>query len=130
VTVDKQETSNQEPLTTNQLNQEQGDAFEFQILPTFEDFWKAYGYSKNKIKCVEVWEKISQPDREKIMVHVPEYVKSTPDKQFRKHPLTYLRQQSWNDEIIQSNDTGSTKTGKSNRLENALADLNRIHGEG
>jgi hypothetical protein len=33
------------------------------------------------------------------------YVASTPDKQFRKDPLTYLNQKAWNDEIIFRNGT-------------------------
>lgn len=85
------------------------EIFDGVIWPSFEDFWKAYDNSHNKKKCSDLWEKVSQPDREKIMGHVPEYVKSTPEKKFRKHPETYLRNQSWNDEIIQSNGTGNSK---------------------
>jgi hypothetical protein len=38
-----------------------------------------------------------------LFVHVPGYVNSTPDKQFRKAPLVYLNSKSFNDEIIISN---------------------------
>ena len=31
---------------------------------------------------------------------MPLYVNSTPDKQFRKHPLTYLNNRGWEDEIV------------------------------
>ena len=37
------------------------------------------------------------------MEHLPHYIKSTPDKQFRKHPSTYLNNQGWFDEIINKN---------------------------
>ena len=35
-----------------------------------------------------------------INIDLPHYVKSTPDKQFRKHPATYLNNQGWFDEIV------------------------------
>ena len=34
------------------------------------------------------------------MEHLPHYIKSTPDKQYRKHPATYLNNQGWFDEIV------------------------------
>jgi hypothetical protein len=85
-----------------------------QIWPTFDDFWREYDNSHAKKKCKAIWMQIKQPEREKIMSHVPDYVKSTPDKKFRKHPLTYLKNESWNDEIITSNESRNSKTGKGN----------------
>ena len=68
---------------------------------SFDDFWEMYDRrTGSKKKCQEKYSKISEEDRQKIKRHVPKYVSSTPDKQFRKHPLTYLNQESWNDEII------------------------------
>jgi len=68
---------------------------------SFDDFWDMYDRrTGSKKKCQEKYSKVSEEDRQKIKSHVPKYVSSTPDKQFRKHPLTYLNQESWNDEII------------------------------
>ena len=39
-------------------------------------------------------------DRELAMAHIPLYIKSTPDKQYRKHPMTYLNNSGWLDEIL------------------------------
>jgi hypothetical protein len=36
----------------------------------------------------------------KILVHVPKYVASTPNKGYRKKPENYLKERSWNDEIV------------------------------
>lgn len=36
------------------------------------------------------------------MAHVPSYVKSTPNKSYRKYPMTYLNNESWLDEITDS----------------------------
>lgn len=73
------------------------------VWPTFGDFWDAYGKKKGKTKCELKFKKISQEAREKIMDHVPRYVESTPEVQYRKDPLTYLNGECWNDEIIQRN---------------------------
>ena len=34
------------------------------------------------------------------MLHVPEYVLSTPNKEYRKNPATYLNNKGWENEII------------------------------
>ncbi len=101
--------------------------FEVEIFPTFQDFWKLYNNPHDKKKCEKIWAKIPQIEREKIMVHLPNYVNSTPDKKFRKHPQTYLNNESWNNEIIISNGQQATNNPNS-RLENAFADLQRLHG--
>lgn len=36
------------------------------------------------------------------MQHLEVYIKATPDKQYRKHPMTYLNNKSWNDEVIRN----------------------------
>lgn len=38
----------------------------------------------------------------RILEVVQEYVNSKPDKQFRKNPITWLSNESWNDEIIKN----------------------------
>lgn len=66
---------------------------------SFEGFWKAYDYAKGKEKAKAKWEKLTDQERELAMAHVPAYVASTPEKNFRKHPSTYLNGKCWNDEI-------------------------------
>lgn len=71
---------------------------------TFDEFWDMYDKKVgDKTKLRKKYETISEADREKIHLHVPQYRLATPDKKFRKDPQTYLNNQSWNDEIIQSN---------------------------
>ena len=65
-------------------------------------FWNPYAKKINRDRCFNKWQKLNEADKEKIKVHVPAYVESTPDKLYRKHPLTYLNNESWNDEIITS----------------------------
>lgn len=63
-------------------------------------FWNPYGKKINRFKCLKIWNQLSKEAKEKIKCHVPEYVLSTPNLSFRKNPLTYLNNESWNDEII------------------------------
>ena len=60
----------------------------------------------NRDKCFAKWKKLNAEDKAKIKIHVPAYVASTPDMQYRKHPLTYLNNKSWNDEIITNSEQG------------------------
>ena len=67
----------------------------------FEKFWDLYNYKVgSKSKVLKKWESLTDLDRGMIMEHLPHYIKSTPDKQFRKHPATYLNNQGWEDEIV------------------------------
>lgn len=46
------------------------------------------------------WENLKNHCREAALKHIPLYVQSTPDKQYRKNFETYLNQECWNDEIL------------------------------
>ena len=68
---------------------------------SFEKFWCLYNYKVgDKGKIRKKWELLTDLDRGMVMEHLPHYIKSTPDKQYRKHPSTYLNNQGWFDEII------------------------------
>lgn len=68
----------------------------------FIDFWKEYDYKRGcKEKVERVWNRLKDVERVDIMAYLPGYKASTPDKQFRKHPMTFLNNKSWNDEIIE-----------------------------
>ena len=68
--------------------------------PTFDDFWLAYKKAADKPRAERLWKKLNQKTKEKIMLHVPEYVLSTPNKEYRKNPATYLNNKGWENEII------------------------------
>lgn len=75
--------------------------FEILIYPTFEDFWNLYDLKKgDKDKIKKKFDDLTQKVKEDIMNYLPLYIKSTPDKQYRKHPETFINNKSWNDEII------------------------------
>jgi len=67
---------------------------------SFDLFWDLYEKKVKREKCETYWGKLKQSEIDAISIHLPLYVKSTPDKQFRKDPYSYLYNKSWNDEII------------------------------
>ena len=69
-------------------------------LVSFDSFWDSYDKKVGRPKCEKKWESLSQKEKIEAMLYIPEYVKSQPDKKFRKNPETFLNQKSWNDEII------------------------------
>lgn len=67
----------------------------------FDFFWILYEKDKGKEDCKTEFLKLSENEIEKILIHVPKYVKSTSDINFRKDPINYLNNKCWNDEIIE-----------------------------
>ena len=56
---------------------------------SFNLFWLTYDYKKDKIKCMDAWCKLDEDIHKVINNHVKEYIKSTPDKAWRKTSLYY-----------------------------------------
>lgn len=71
----------------------------------FNVFWNLYDYKKDRKKCEKKWEKLSLEKQQKIIDYIPAYNNSTPDKKYRKHPATFLNNESWENEIVVSKTT-------------------------
>ena len=78
----------------------------------FSEFWDLYGKKTGKEKCEKKWSKLKQVDIEQIFAKLPSYVASTPDKQYRKDPYTWLNGKHWQDEVV------SSKQQSNHNLEN------------
>jgi hypothetical protein len=88
----------QEQEQEKEQEQEQSN---ISVYPDFNDFWELYDLKKgSKEKLKKKWDNLNQETKEEIMVYIPKYINSQPDKQFRKHPGTFLNNESWKDEII------------------------------
>ncbi len=87
--VDKPITTNQEQKNNKQID--------------FDLFWVLYDKKVDKVKCEAKWKKLSKEIQQKILDYLPDYVKSTPNKDFRKNPATFLNNKSWENEIILKN---------------------------
>lgn len=67
----------------------------------FSDFWNKYDYCKGKKSDVEAkWNALSDEERTLTMESLDKYLLSTPDKTYRKYPMSYLNTEAWNDEHI------------------------------
>lgn len=64
----------------------------------FEIFWQIYNKPVSKKPAKDKFLKLKIEDCIKCVEVIPLYVKSTPDKKFRKHVTTWLHQECWNDE--------------------------------
>lgn len=94
--------TNKETIPETKVSGESAVILEPEILiyPTFEDFWDCYDKKISRPKCEKAWNKLNQTEKEGIMNYLFVYIKATPDKKFRKNPLTFFNNKSWNDEII------------------------------
>ena len=52
--------------------------------------------------------KLSMVDMNEALSVVPIYIRSTPDKQYRKNPSTWIYQKAWRNEIISSKEVTQT----------------------
>ena len=83
------------------IEKEKSSAKKEKIHRDFEDFWTRYDKRVgNKDKVLKKWLNLTDIDRECIFNTLDDYIKSTPEKKYRKNVETYLNNKSWNDEII------------------------------
>lgn len=102
--------NNNAEVETADLEVEEPSAiFQTEPAPTFEEFWEAYSYKKDRKKTEEKWNRLKLADKLACMAAVPTYVASTckptdptvphANMPFRVYPLTYLNGERWEDEI-------------------------------
>lgn len=129
-TEDKQRTTTKEYKNIRK-KEETNTGDKVLVKNLFEQFWLLYDKKLGKEKCYSLFSKIPEKEYVKIIDHVPKYVLSTPDKQYRKNPETYLRNRSWNDEIVVEKAKTSPKQSKQNGIDmDALAESRRKAGFG
>ena len=90
----RQVTPTKESKEEEELKEGKEDAIDFYI------FWEAYDLKKNKDKAKARWYQLKLKEQQDILAYLPAYVKSTPEKKYRKHPTTFLNNRGWEDEII------------------------------
>lgn len=73
-----------------------------EIEKDFEWFWNTYDKKTGRDSCYTKFTKLKKDDIAKIKETLPEYIKNTPDKKYRKNPTTYLNNKCWNDEVIET----------------------------
>ena len=76
----------------------------------FDFFWNAYEKKVGRPKCEKLWAKLTLAEKKACLAYIPLYKQAHPDKQYRKNPETFLRNKSWNDELIFRNNGTSQPT--------------------
>ena len=66
----------------------------------FETFWRVYDKKVERRKAEALWKRLPKRDRMAAMAYLPLYKQTKPDKQFRKNPAVFLRNRTWEDELI------------------------------
>ena len=69
-----------------------------------------YGKKTDSSKCKTKFARLTKTEIELLFEKLPTYIKSTPDKQYRKNPITWLNGKCWNDEIMQNSQAQSVHT--------------------
>jgi hypothetical protein len=82
--------------------------------PSFDEWWNMYQKKRGRKKAEAKWNKLTDAQKIDCVMATPAYVVSTPDIQYRKDPITYLNNESWNDEII-------NKISKDERKQQSMA---------
>lgn len=80
----------------------------------FEDFWKLYDMQVGEDSCRMKWSRMRESTKAKVMEHLPKYVASTPNKQYRAEPFNYLSRGYYNNEIIDRTQTNTNSYGSNN----------------
>jgi hypothetical protein len=67
---------------------------------SFESFWNLYPNKNNKKGCESKYKKLTESQRAKISATLPSFLAYKPFASYTPpHPLTYLNQERWEDEI-------------------------------
>lgn len=69
----------------------------------FDLVWNIYEKKGNKKTSQLKFNKLPDAKKKLMAEHLPKYVQSTPDKQFRKNLEGYITKECWNDEIVENN---------------------------
>lgn len=86
-------------LVSEEERRGEAEAKENAINDRFDDFWSMYDKKDGLAKCKSKWRKLKESEKDAVFKALPSYILSTPDKQYRKNPLTWLNGEHWNDDI-------------------------------
>jgi len=68
----------------------------------FAEFFQLYDKGRgDMVKMEKKWNALSNKDRQLAMDYIPGYIKSEPNKRYRKDASRFLNNKSWTDEILE-----------------------------
>ena len=114
--IPSNETDESPDMCTIKENSFKQNTIKENINIPFSDFWDKYDYCKGKKSDVEAkWIALTDEERTLTMESIDKYLLSTPDKTYRKYPMSYLNTEAWNDEhIVPVTPMATTSTSQHN----------------
>ena len=114
--IPSSETDESPDMCTIKQNSFKQNIIKENINIPFSDFWDKYDYCKGKKSDVEAkWIALTDEERTLSMESLDTYLLSTPDKTYRKYPMSYLNTEAWNDEhIVPVANMATTSTSQHN----------------
>ena len=88
----------------------------------FDEWWNLYNKKTGKEKALKKWTKLPGSIYETIIDHSSRYVTAVPEKQFRKDPITYLNNFTWEDEYMPGSDGGDSEEKWNTLIKSATGD--------
>ena len=112
--IPSSETDESPDMCTIKENSFKQNTIKENINIPFSDFWDKYDYCKGKKSDVEAkWIALTDEERTLTMESLDTYLLSTPDKTYRKYPMSYLNTEAWNDEhVVPANPMATTSTSQ------------------
>ena len=95
----EQDRTEQDKIKEDRIKKEKDHCQKDDSLHSFQIWWNVYDKKTGKEKTFAKWKKLKQENQLKCLEVVEKYVRITPDKKFRKNPITYLNGSHWQDEI-------------------------------
>jgi len=97
----------------------------------FEKFWNRYNVKKGKKKSLDKFLKLSLETCKKCLISVEAYIIASPDVKYRKHVLSWLNGEHWNDELTIASVVSNRSNRDADRLQAAkeIADEIRFENE-
>ena len=89
----------------------------------FDVWWDLYDKKIDRAKCERKFNKLTPAEQQACIAAAPAYVASTPDLQFRRNPMTYLNNKSWENPIIHRNNATNTKPSLEQQRLDKLASI-------
>ena len=114
--IEEEREVEKEKEIEEEREQEGFSSFEILDKYPFDEFWNTYDKKNDREACEKKFAKLTEKEKELIWGHVPKYVASTPEKQYRKNPATYLNNKCWNDEITYKNGNNGQQATSSESL--------------
>lgn len=96
----KQKVANLADNKNKTNNKNKSDNKNITLTAEFDLVWSMYDKKGNKKTSLAKFNKLSDSNKKLMAEHLPKYIRSTPDKQYRKNLETYINQECWNDEIV------------------------------